>query len=166
MQKCLKEIIKQITAMEQQKEEILSDEAQCCVTKYGNNEAITKSEYCFSAVRGEIKDINEKIRLLRHKLHLANATVNVPEFKMSIGECIVLMAQLNKEKSVLVRMARREKKERRQPGFGSTVEWVELNYDKDECREKLRQINDEITSLQMAVDRINLSNMVEVELFE
>jgi len=166
MQKCLKEINKHIAALEQQKEEILSDEAQNSVTKYGSNEEIPASEYDFGVTRGAVKDIDTKTRQLRHKLHLANATVQVPEFGITIGECIILMAQLGKEKALLARMARREKKERRQPGFGSTVEWAVLNYDKDECRTKLKEVGDEITSLQMAIDRINLTHMVEVEIFE
>ena len=165
MQKCLKEIIKQISALEQQKEEILSDELQNCVTKYGSNEEIPTTEYNFSAARDEIKAIDKKIRQLRHSLHLANATVIVPEYEMSIGECIILMAQLSKEKSVLTRMARREKKERRQPGYGNAVEWIELNYDKNECRSTLKSIADEVTSLQMAIDRINLTHMAEVDEF-
>lgn len=166
MQKCLKEIIKQIAALEQQKEEVLSDEVQNSVTKYGSNEEIPVPEYSFSTVRAQIEDIDVKIRRLRHKLHLANATVQVPEFGMTIGESIIMMAQLGKEKTLLTRMARREKKERRQPGFGSTVEWIVLNYDKDECRKKLKEVVDVITSLQMAIDRINLTHMVEVEDFE
>ena len=129
-------------------------------------EEIPASEYNFGATRDAVKDIDTKTRQLRHKLHLANATVQVPEFGITIGECIILMAQLGKEKALLARMARREKKERRQPGFGSTVEWAVLNYDKDECRTKLKEVGDEITSLQMAIDRINLTHMVEVEIFE
>ena len=166
MQKCLKEIIKQIAALEQQKEEILSDEAQNCIAKYGSNEEIPKSEYDFGTTRDCIKDIDDKTRRLRHELHHANATVQIPEFGMTIGECIILMAQLGKEKALLTRMARREKKERRQPGYGNTVEWVVLNYDKDECRKRLKEVGDKITSIQIAIDRINLTHMVDVEAFE
>jgi len=63
-------------------------------------------------------------------------------------------------------MARKEKKERRQLGFGNTVEWVTLNYDKDECRNKLKEISEKLTSLQITIDRTNLTHLVDVEIFE
>lgn len=109
MQKSLKEIIKQIAALEQQKEEIMSDESQNSITRYGTNEEIPTSDYNFSAVRNEIERLDSTIRYLRHRLHHSNATVLVPEFEITIGECIIMMAQLGKEKATLTRMARRGK---------------------------------------------------------
>ena len=166
MQKSLKEILKQIMALEQQKEEVLSDEIQSSITRYENNEEVPASEYDFNATRAKIEFLDAIIRYLRHRLHISNATVQVPDFNITIGECIIMMAQLNKEQATLKRMARKEKKERRQLGFSNTTEWVVLNYEKDECRRKLKEISDKITTLQIAIDRINLAHIVEIEMFE
>ena len=166
MQKSLKEIIKQIAALEQQKEEILYDETQNSITRYDSSEELPVSEYDFNATREKVEVIDNIIRSLRHKLHLSNATIQIPEFGITIGECIIMMAQLSKEQVLLTRMARKEKKERRQLGFSNTTEWVILNYDKDECRKKLKEINDKKTALQIAIDRINLTHLIEIEAFE
>ena len=166
MQKSLKEILKQIAALEQQKEEVLSDEVQNSITRYESNEEVPESEYDFNATREKIEILDNTIRYLRHELHISNATVQVPDFKITIGECIIMMAQLSKEQATLKRMARKEKKERRQVGFSNTTEWVILNYEKDECRRKLKEISDKITSIQIAIDRINLAHKVEVKIFE
>ena len=166
MQKSLKEIIKQIATLEQQKEEVLNDEVQNSITRHENNEDIPVSDYNFIAIREEIGSIDKKTRYLRHKLHVSNATVQIPEFSITIGECIIMMAQLSKEQTLLKRMARKENKERRQLGFGNTVEWVTLNYDKDECRNKLKEISEKLTSLQITIDRTNLTHLVDVEIFE
>ena len=166
MQKSLKEIIKQIAALERYKDEVLSDEAQTSISRHDSSEDVPVSEYDFFATRKMIEDLDNKIRYLRHKLHLSNATEQVPEFNITIGECIIMMAQLSKEQALLSRMARREKKERRQLGYSNSTELVILNYDKDECRRYLKEVNNKITSLQIAIDRINLSHMIDVEIFE
>ena len=162
MKLCLKEIIKRIALLEQQKNQLLSDENQNCVTTYGAEEEKQVSTYSFANVRMEITNINKKIRYLKHKLHYANATVNVPEFNMTIGECIIHMAQLNGEKSILERMATKEPKHRRST-FGGNVDWTETNYSKDECRDVLKSITEQIMHLQMAIDRENLTHEIELD---
>ena len=159
--KCLKEVIKMISLLEDEKSEILSDESQNCIVTYGKDEEIPESAYVFADVRNAIENINAKIRHLRHKLHHANATLKAPEFDMSIGECIIYMAQLNNEKALLERMARRELKSRNST-FRGEVDWTEICYSRDECRETLKEVNEKITSLQMAIDKANLTHEIKI----
>jgi hypothetical protein len=160
--KCLKEVIKMISLLEEEKSEMLSDEAQNSIISYGKDEEKPESTYNFADTRISIECVNAKIRHLRHLLHYANATVKVPEFEMSIGECIIFMAQLSNEKAVLERMARREPKTRRAT-FGGTVDWTEICYSREECRTALKNIIAEITALQMAVDKTNLAHEVVID---
>ena len=162
MKLCLKEVIKRIALLEQQKSQVLSDESQNCVTTYGADEKKENSTYIFANVRTEIEDINKRIRQLKHKLHYANATVNLSELNMTIGECVIYMAQLNGEKTILERMALKEPKYRRST-FGGNVDWTETNYTKEECRDVLKSISEQILQLQMVIDRANLTHEVEID---
>ena len=54
MKLCLKEVIKRIALLEQQKSQVLSDESQNCVTTYGADEEKENSNYIFANVRAEI----------------------------------------------------------------------------------------------------------------
>jgi hypothetical protein len=147
--------------LEEEKAETLSDEAQNSVISYGKDEEKPESNYIFADARSSVESANAKIRHLRHLLHYANATVKVPEFDMSIGECIIFMAQLNNEKVVLERMARKELKTRRAT-FGGTVDWTEICYSREECRSALKGIIAKITALQLAIDKTNLAHVVAV----
>ena len=75
MKLCLKEIMKRIALLDQQKSEILSDEAQNCTTTYGLGEERLPTEYDFASTRAAVKVVDDKVRYLRHQLNLANATV-------------------------------------------------------------------------------------------
>jgi len=163
MKLCLKEIIKRLSLLEQQKTKILADERQNCSTTYGTGEEKRSIDYSFSATRSGIESLDSKIRQLKHKLHLANATVQVPEFEMTLGECIIYMAQLNNEKYILETMRFKEEKSRITT-HGGAVDWTEINYSKTECNDLLNNINEKIMRLQMVIDRTNLTTEVEVEI--
>jgi hypothetical protein len=86
----------------------------------------------------------------------------VPEFSMTLGECLVYLAQLNRELAVVSRMAKNEPKTSRSV-YGGAVEYTTLNYDKEECQAKQGWIQTTIAELQIAIDRTNLTNMIEID---
>jgi hypothetical protein len=47
--------------------------------------------------------------------------------------------------------------------YGGVVEYTVLNYDKAECQEKMAWLTETIAQLQIAIDRTNLTNMIDVE---
>ena len=161
MKLCLKEAMKRISLLEQQKRDILSDESSNCMTTYGAGEEKEKVEYDFTDVRTHVAALDSEIRRIKHNLHLANATVRIDEFDMTLGECIIYLAQLNNEKGTLERMARRELKTRK-TAYGGGVEWTELNYSREACREQLKKVTEDIVKLQMVIDRSNLTHEIEV----
>ena len=160
MKLCLKEIMKRIALLEQQKDEVSSNERIRNSTTYATGEEKIPVDYSFSDTRKMIAELDEAIRFLKHKLHYANATVEVAEFGMTLGECIIYMAQLNNEKYNIERMSGREQKTRRTV-VGGVVEWTELNYDLTECAEALKKITETIMQLQLAIDRINLTYEID-----
>jgi len=161
MQRCVKEIIKKIERLEKQKRDILAEERSICrVTYQGDNDKIEHA-YSFCDTRNRIRAIDDEVRSLRHLLHHTNSTVIVDEFDMTIGECLIYMAQLNEERNVLEDMARGEQKIRRSLMAG-TVEYTEKRYGNDECHARLANVQETIARLQIAIDTVNLTYKVEV----
>ena len=146
--------------MKSKKKRALAEERNNCCSTYQTESDLIDLGYDFAATRKIIADIDDEVGRLKHALNVANATVIVPDFNKTIGECLVYMAQLNNEKHILETMASRKAKSRI-TNYGGVVEFTITNYDIEECKIKLGQLNETIRRLQIALDRINLEHMCE-----
>ena len=163
MKVCNAEIIKIIKDLEEKKQDNLALELRTSVVRYQTSEDRIKTDYDFTATRNKIAELNSEIRRLKHLLNISNATVIIEEFEMTIGECLVYMAQLNNEKAVLDRMSNMDPKTRYSTGaIGGGIEYAELEYDIGECKAKFNEVKETVRKLQLAIDRINLTNMIEI----
>ena len=162
MQMCNAEIMKKVKMLEQNKSDILMEESRSHQVTYQNPKDRFDYGYSFEETRNKISVIDGDIRELKRLLNLSNATTIVPEFSMTLGECLVYLAQLNREMSTVSGMARKQDKTTSST-YGGVVEYTVLNYDKAECQEKLEWLKDTIAQLQIAIDRTNLTNMIEVK---
>jgi hypothetical protein len=161
MKLCNSEIIKRIKALDEEKRRILGEESTNCTTKYQKEFDLIDLGYDFNATRKAVEGINREVIKLKHALNVANATVSVPEFDMTIGECIVYMAQLTAEKRVVESMSMTPAKTRATT-YGGVIEYTVANYDIGECKQKLNDINETICKLQVSIDRVNLSHTIEI----
>lgn len=82
-------------------------------------------------------------------------------FDITIGEGLVLLAQLNVDYSRLSYMARHQQLTRRITPVG-IIEYTECLYNVEEVTEAARALKNRISSLQVAIDRANLINTIEV----
>lgn len=162
MKLCNAEVIKKIKDLEEQKQEILSDEQKNCTTTYQTETDMIDTGYDFEKTRNAVENLNKEIMKLRHALNISNSTVIVAEFGLTIGECLVHMAQLNNEKVVLERMSRNRSKSRITL-YNGIVEYTDTNYDVEMCKAALGYIKETVRKLQLAIDRVNFNNMIEIE---
>jgi len=158
---CNAEILKKIKMLEQNKNDILGEESRIHQVSYQEEKDRYDYGYSFSKTREMISCIDEEIRKLKHHLNISNATTTVPEFSMTLGECLVYLAQLNRELAIVSRMAKKELTTTNTT-YGGKVEYTSLNYGKEECHIKLVWRQSTITQLQIAIDRTNLTNMIEI----
>ena len=161
MKLCNTEIMKRIKFLEQQKYDIKSEERRICKVTYISEEDKIDDGYSFSETTETIRNIDNEIRNLRHLLSYSNVTTIIEEFGMSLGECLVYMAQLNNEKGRLETLAQKEPKSRYSTSNG-IIEYTELNYDVEKCKKELTTVLETISRLQIIVDRTNLTNMIDV----
>jgi len=162
MKLCNAEIMKRIKLLEQEKSEIEEEEQRICTTTYQSDSDKLSSDYNFKNTRNKIGYINTEIRDLKHHLNFSNSTVPTGYYYMTIGECLIYMAQINKEKEILESLVCKEQVSRHST-YNGVIEYTQLNYDKAECKERLKKIKEDIAEIQIAIDRTNLTNEIEIE---
>lgn len=162
MKKCNTELMKEIKILEEKKNDILTLEEEECKITYLEGEKKMDSNYSYDAVRKEIDEIDNEIRKYKSFLAVSNATTIVPEFNMTIGECLIYLASLNSKKSLLSSFAFKKQITRISSTYNTKVEYTELLYDVDKVKKELEDLQRLIAKLQMAIDRTNLTNLIEI----
>ena len=124
-------------------------------------------DYDFTRNSDEIDLIDQKTLKLKHAVNLSNATaqIDVGGKILSVDQILVRMAQLNRRLTELDEMRKQLPKSRVESmGLrGSKPEYTYLNYDLDEVKARYETVSDEITRLQLALDRHNQTFEFEVE---
>ena len=161
MKLCNAEIMKKVKLLEQEKSDILAEERRIHTVTYQTENDKFDNGYNFAETRSKIDAIDTEIRKYKRLLNLSNATTMVEEFGMTLGECLVYMAQLNRQVYTLEMMASQEPLTRRSTVNG-VIEYTALNYNKAECKAKLQWVLETVAKLQVAIDRTNLTNMIEL----
>ena len=109
--------------------------------------------------------LNQKIAVLRHAVNVFNTTTVLEGFGFTIDEALVRMAMLTKKKQRLAQMKQVPSLVRTSPGYGSnTPEMTCRNYDAEQVEQEYRRVSDQLTALQLTLDRANLLLEFEVEL--
>ena len=162
MKLCNTEIMKKVKLLEQTKGDILAEERRIHQVTYQTEKDKFDYGYSFAETRTKIDAIDAEIRKYKRLLNLSNATTMVDEFDMTLGECLVYMAQLNRQIFTLEEMSKKESITRRST-INGVIEYTALNYDKAECQSRLQWVLETIAKLQVAIDRTNLTNMIEVD---
>lgn len=162
MKMCHSEVIKCIKELETKKENILRKERDCRAFRYVDENAKIVPNYSYEKTRSVVDGLDKKIRKLKHALAVANCTVTLPDFDVSIGEGLVLLAQMQAKCRILEEMSLAQQKTQA-ISYNGKMEVTECNYDVEKVAADYDELRTEIGKLQMAIDRANLTNFLEVE---
>lgn len=154
--------MKIIKALDEEKTALLDMEQQNSRVIYSTGEKKLCGDYDFDEVSKRIDEIDEQTLRLKGKLSLSNATTVVEEFSMTISEALVYLAELQNKKDRYVYLSSLPKKRRLSVNREGVVEYEETLYDPKFCLDKAKEISETISRLQMAIDRTNLNNMIEL----
>ena len=110
------------------------------------------------------RELEEKIRKLKHALNLFNATHVIPEFGITIDEMLVYIPQLTKRKSKLAEMKSKLPKYRvaELGRISNIIDYTYLNYDLSEVEADYARVSDELANAQLALDAINNRDTLEL----
>lgn len=143
-------------------------EGQVYVVAIGEEPVIP--DYDYSDVSEKIAEIDAKIMKIKHAINVVNvnSTINAGGVNMTIDSVLVRMAQLNKRKSILDTMRKRQEKSRVNEGlFASrknTTEYQYINYDLETVNKEYDRIDSEIAEMQIALDKFNQTFEFDLEI--
>ncbi len=161
MKVCHKEAMKAVKELEQQKAYLLRSENRLCSVTFKDGEEKPSSDYNYKATRKEIARLDGEIRRIKQALAVANCAVKIDDFNITIGEALILLAQLNNEHAQLERLAEEVQLSRSITQTGIVVH-RECLYDVKTAAKDADALNKKINKLQVALDRANLVNFVEI----
>lgn len=124
-------------------------------------------EYNYAAVQLQLRELEDKIRKIKHAINQFNLTQIVPKFNMTIDQMLVYIPQLTARKNKLNRMRSRLPKERVQGGMSrisGIVEYEYSNYDIKQAETDYATVSDELARAQNALDAINSSATFSAEI--
>ena len=162
MKMCHSEVIKYIKELESKKRVLLRQEENDCKYTYQDESAKIVPEYSYKKTRKAVDELDTKIRKLRHVLAVANCTVMVDEFNVTIGEALVMLAQYQNKCELLSDMSSCQQISQRS-SYSGKMDITCCNYDVATALKDYESLRLVISRLQVAIDRANLTNFVEVD---
>lgn len=161
MKICHMEAMKIVKELEQQKDILISDEDTRCTVSYREDEEKVAIKYNYDETRAKIKEIDDKVRMIKSKLAKSNCSVMVDGFDVTIGEALVLLAQMQNEIQQLEYLTNNEQLTRRIT-YNGVVEYTECNYDVEKVKAELQEMRTKVGKLQVAIDRANLVTEIDI----
>lgn len=162
MKMCHSEVIKYIKELENKKRVLLRQEENDCRYSYQNEVSKIVPNYSYKKTRQAVDALDTQIRKLRHALAVANCTVMVDEFGVTLGEALVMLAQYQSKCELLSDMSSRQQISQRS-SYSGLMEITCCNYDVEKALKDYEELRLVIGRLQVAIDRANLTSYVEVE---
>lgn len=155
------EVNKMIKRLNYEKKLLIDQEREgsCYVFVKGGTDFVP--EYDFDAVQQGIEEIDRKVVILKHALNLFNSSYVLLNGE-TIDQGLVRMAQLENRRERLERLAKVRCRKRRHTKNGTIAEYGCANYDVNKVRKILTDIVSEIEEIQLQLDRINSTVLIDV----
>ena len=160
MKLCLTAIMKNIKSLEEKKARILKDETNNRVTSYVSGNDKVDAGYNYDLCRKQVDKLDAEILYLRSVLNKANAVVKVDGTDYTISEALTRLAQLSSKLQYLsgfptVQLSRRTT-------YNGIIEYTECLYPIEQVKSETESLREEISSLQMAIDKTNLTYETQI----
>ena len=124
-----------------------------------------RPEYDYENTQEKLGEVERKIRTVKHAINVFNATHIVPGFDMTIDEILVYIPQLSARKNRLAQLAAALPKTRERLGSQSSIiDYRYANYDVKKAGEDAKAASDLLAKAQTALDRLNTTETIEIEL--
>lgn len=122
---------------------------------YDQIKAEQEAEFNLNEVIAQIDEIDRKIITIRHAKSVFNNSV-VMKNGLTVGDNIIRLAILEREKSIYSRLATRQKK-KRNTSLNKDIEYTYLNYDLEDAKKKYDSVYTEISEIQEELNIVNSS---------
>ena len=126
-----------------------------------------RPHYDYIQMKKDMRELENKIRKIKHAVNQFNVSTRIEEFDMTIDEMLVYIPQLTALKQKLSVMKGKLPKARVQQKYGSSsniIDYEYINYDLEEVRKDYDAISDELSRAQIALDTLNNSVVLELDI--
>lgn len=128
-----------------------------------------RPEYDYTAMQAEQAAIEANIRKLKHTLNVFNTTTIIPEFEMAIDQMLIYLPQLTNRLEKLSRMKELLPKQRENALYSrnsAIIDYRYANYDIQTVEKDYEVLAETLAKAQTALDYINNTVLLEVDLPE
>ena len=129
---------------------------------YEQIKAEQEAEFNLNETIAQIDEIDKKIITIRHAKSVFNNLV-VMKNGLTVGDNIVRLAILEREKGIYSGLATRQKK-KRNTSLNKDIEYVYLNYDLEDAKKKYDSVYTEISEIQEELNIVNSSAEYKFEI--
>ena len=131
----------------------------------GEDVEAIRPAYDFRKTQDTMDELKAKLREAKHAVNVFNVSHTLPDFDgLTIDQALVYLPQLRQRAKTLQLMAARLPRERVESylSSGSLIDYTITNYDAEEAEEEYQKVCDLMTSLQLALDIVNSTETMEI----
>ena len=158
---------KMLKKLESEKDYYLQIEQDAGTYVAAADETPVVPEFDFDKNCDAIHEIDLKMLKIKHAINLSNATarIDVSGHTMSVDEILVCMAQLSRRQLIYDEMRKQQPKMRVNSMSTRNIkpEYRYINYDHSKAKQRYEETSDEVTRLQLALDKYNQTFEFEIE---
>lgn len=161
---------KLLRSLDEEKAYYLDLENESCTYVAAQGETAVIPEFDFLEVTEKINNINEQIQVIKHAINKANvsAQIEVGDKTYSVDRILVRMAQLNRRKTMMDYLRRKQPKTRKETYSYSAKnlapEYEYINYDVEDPKRVYEELSEEIMEMQLMLDKYNQTFEFEVHI--
>jgi hypothetical protein len=163
------EASKMLKKLLEEKELVLDTERRSCVfnASLGEDVESVRPVYSYTETQEFLEKQNAKIRALKHAINVFNSTQTVGDTGMTIDAVLVYIPQLTELRSRLYAMQNRLPKQRTSVGgIGSNtvIDYCYTNYSVEQAKADYTRVSDELRRIQTALDVVNTTVTMEIDI--
>lgn len=147
---------------ENEKEHLLRNEQKMmdfhCATM--ENPDDLRPDYSFKETQERIDMLDQRIMEIKHAINVFNSTTEIAD-GLTIDQVLIKLPQLQKKKAKCGKMRSVPQKERFSIQ-GGVIDYLYTSYDPAEAETAYVEVENEITRLQLALDKVNTTVEFEI----
>lgn len=163
------EASKMLKKVLEEKSIVLANERQSSVfnASLGEDVDSVRPVYDYEETQKALEFFDRKIRILKHAINCFNASQIVGDTGLTIDQVLVYIPQLTEMRARLYDMQNRLPKQRTSVGgvgSNTVIDYRYTNYSVEKAKEDYTRVSDELRRVQTALDVVNTTVRMEIEL--
>ena len=145
----------------------MENQSKDFLASVGEDPETVRPDYDYAATQAKLRELEEKIRKVKHAISMFNISTVVPEFGMTVDQLLVYIPQLSQRKVKYADMMSKLPKARETGSAytrGNIIDYRYANYDIAAAEQDHSWVSDTLGRAQTALDVINNTLTMEIDL--